>query len=146
MEVTKKLIAKVEHCLQMFKYDIKDYNETIDKMIDIVEEEVNLEQNGTGPTVFYIKNLVAEHYKMDLFFMDSNSRKREYVEPRQIAMYICCNMTKATLKTIGKAFGGRDHSTVIYAKQTVEDLIDTDRQIKNTVLVISKKITDAFTN
>lgn len=49
-------------------------------------------------------------------------------------------MTKASLKSIGTYFGGRDHSTVIHACQTVNDLIDTDKKFKNDVEEIGKRI------
>ncbi|HZH55065.1 MAG TPA: helix-turn-helix domain-containing protein, partial [Sphingobacteriaceae bacterium] len=50
------------------------------------------------------------------------------------------NHTKSSLKSIGAFFGGRDHSTVIYACQTVEDLIETDKKFKSYVQDIQKKL------
>jgi chromosomal replication initiator protein len=55
-------------------------------------------------------------------------------------MYLSKGMTKSSLKTIGAFFGGRDHSTVIYACQTVEDLIQTDKTFRAYVNDIEKKL------
>jgi chromosomal replication initiator protein len=55
-------------------------------------------------------------------------------------MFYAKNMTKASLKSIGTHFGGRDHSTVIHACQTVNDLMDTDKKFKNDVEEIGKRI------
>ena len=62
------------------------------------------------------------------------------VQARQISMYLAKSHTKTSLKSIGAFFGGRDHSTVIYACQTVEDLIDTDKKFKAYVHDIQKKL------
>ena len=70
----------------------------------------------------------------------SKTRKREIVQARQISMFFAKDLTKSSLKTIGMFFGGRDHSTVIHACQTVNDLMETDKQFKNDVVEIGKKI------
>ena len=68
------------------------------------------------------------------------SRKREIVQARQIAMYFCKMYTEASLKSIGGAFGGKDHSTVIHACQTVKDLIDIDKSFEKLVNEVEKKL------
>jgi chromosomal replication initiator protein len=68
------------------------------------------------------------------------TRKREVVRARQIAMYFCKKLTQNSLKTIGLHFGGRDHSTVIHANNTVEDQMETDEQFKSTVEEIGRKL------
>ncbi|MOA07143.1 Chromosomal replication initiator protein DnaA [compost metagenome] len=88
----------------------------------------------------YIQKLVCEYFEIPLEMVKSKTRKREIVQARQISMYLAKNHTKASLKTIGQFYGGRDHSTVIYACQTVEDLIDTDKKFKNWVQDIQKKL------
>ena len=55
--------------------------------------------------------------------MKAKSRKRELVHPRQVAMYLAKEKTDLSLKSIGYHFGGRDHSTVIHAVQTISDLV-----------------------
>lgn len=91
-------------------------------------------------SIDYIQKLVCEYFEVPLDMVKSKTRKREIVQARQISMYLAKNHTKTSLKSIGAFFGGRDHSTVIYACQTVEDLIDTDKKFKSYVQDIQKKL------
>ncbi len=88
----------------------------------------------------YIQKLVCEYFEVPVEMVKSKTRKREIVQARQISMYLSKSHTKTSLKSIGAFFGGRDHSTVIYACQTVEDLIDTDKKFKAYVADIQKKL------
>ncbi len=88
----------------------------------------------------YIQKLVCEYFEVPVEMVKSKTRKREIVQARQISMYLSKAHTKTSLKSIGAFFGGRDHSTVIYACQTVEDLIDTDKKFKAYVQDIQKKL------
>ncbi|MDA9555287.1 chromosomal replication initiator protein DnaA [Pelobium sp.] len=88
----------------------------------------------------YIQKLVCEYFEVPIEMVKSKTRKREIVQARQISMYLAKSHTKTSLKSIGAFFGGRDHSTVIYACQTVEDLIDTDKKFKAYVHDIQKKL------
>ena len=88
----------------------------------------------------FIQKLVCEYFEVPVEMVKSKTRKREIVQARQISMYLAKSHTKTSLKSIGEFFGGRDHSTVIYACQTVEDLIDTDKKFKAYVNDIQKKL------
>ena len=61
-----------------------------------------------------IIQVVAEHYNLTTLDLLSQRRSKEIVYPRQIAMYLCRNMTESPLQEIGKAMGGRDHTTIIH--------------------------------
>lgn len=91
-------------------------------------------------SIEYIEKLVCEYFEVPIEMVRSKTRKREIVQARQISMYLAKSFTKSSLKTIGDFFGGRDHSTVIYACQTVVDLIDTDKKFKGYVHDIQKKL------
>ena len=88
----------------------------------------------------YIQKLVCEYFEVPTEMVKSKTRKREIVQARQISMYLAKNHTKTSLKSIGAFFGGRDHSTVIYACQTVVDLIETDKNFKAYVQDIQRKL------
>lgn len=88
----------------------------------------------------YIQKLVCEYFEVPVDMVKSATRKREIVQARQISMYLSKSLTKSSLKSIGAFYGGRDHSTVIYACQTVEDLIETDKKFKGYVNDIQKKL------
>lgn len=91
-------------------------------------------------SIEYIQKLVCEYFEIPVEAVKSKSRKREIVQARQISMYLAKSHTKSSLKSIGQYFGGRDHSTVIYACQTVDDLIETDKKFKSWVQDIQKKL------
>jgi chromosomal replication initiator protein len=74
-----------------------------------------------------IINAVELVYDVPYSLMNTKTRKREIVEARQVAMYYLKSLTIMTLREVGELFGGRDHSTVIHARQTVEDLMTTDK-------------------
>jgi chromosomal replication initiator protein len=92
-------------------------------------------------TIEAIQDVVGEHLAIEPDLMRAKTRKREVVQARQIAMYFAKDLTKHSLKSIGNHFGGRDHSTVIHALQTVNDLMATDKTYKNSVKEIRKRLT-----
>lgn len=91
-------------------------------------------------TVEEIQRLVAEYFDISVDLLRAKTRKQEIVNARQIAMYLAKDLTNSSLKTIGLNFGGRDHSTVIHACQTVDEQISVDAKFKSTIESITKKI------
>lgn len=91
-------------------------------------------------SVDFIQKTVSEYFKVDLEAMKGKVKKREIVIPRQVAMYFCKRYTQLTLALIGENFGGRDHSTVIHALESVEDMMKTDSNFKASVEELGKKL------
>ncbi len=91
-------------------------------------------------TIDQIQRLVCEYFTIEEDLVRAKTRKREVVQARQVAMYFCKKLTQHSLKTIGLHFGGRDHSTVIHANQSVENQMDTDPKFKEIIEEISNKI------
>ncbi|HTY10485.1 MAG TPA: chromosomal replication initiator protein DnaA [Bacteroidota bacterium] len=91
-------------------------------------------------TVEEIQRLVAEFFDMPPDLLRAKTRKQEIVNARQIAMYLAKEMTNCSLKTIGLHFGGRDHSTVIHAYQSVEDQMKLDSKYRETLHIVKKRI------
>ncbi len=91
-------------------------------------------------SVDFIQKTVADYFKVELESMKGKVKKREIVIPRQVAMYFCKRYTQLTLALIGENFGGRDHSTVIHALESVEDMMKTDANFKNSVEELTKKL------
>jgi chromosomal replication initiation ATPase DnaA len=77
-----------------------------------------------------IIRLVSEFFRIDQTLMMSKTRKREFCQPRMIAIYFVKQRTKLTLKSIGKVFSGLDHATILNAIKVVNDLIETDATIR----------------
>ena len=109
LELTKKVISRI----------VKDSNNEID--------------------IDYIQNTVANYFKITKEKMKDKIRKKEIVIARQVAMYFSKDFTNHSLKSIGSHFGGRDHSTVIHAVQSVNDMIDTDNIFRNSIQDLKKK-------
>ena len=94
----------------------------------------------THITIEEIQRIVCEHLAIPEDLIRAKTRKQEIVNARQIAMYLAKELTNSSLKTIGLHFGGRDHSTVIHAYQTVEDGMSTDPKQKALVHSIRSKL------
>jgi chromosomal replication initiator protein len=73
-----------------------------------------------------IQKRVAEHFTIRLAEMTSSRRARAVARPRQIAMYLAKQLTSRSLPEIGRKFGDRDHTTVLYAVRKIEELKETD--------------------
>jgi chromosomal replication initiator protein len=84
-------------------------------------------------TIEEIQRVVANHFGIPDDLLRAKTRKQEIVNARQIAMYLAKELTNSSLKTIGLHFGGRDHSTVIHAYQTVEDSTHLDNKQKSVI-------------
>jgi len=80
-------------------------------------------------TVEEIQRQVSDHYNIRLSDMIGPKRVRIFARPRQVAMYLCKQMTSRSLPEIGRRFGGRDHTTVMHGVRRIEELRQTDGQI-----------------
>lgn len=80
-------------------------------------------------TVEEIQRKVSEHYNIRLSDMIGPKRVRTYARPRQVAMYLCKQLTSRSLPEIGRRFGGRDHTTVMHGVKRIEELRQQDGQI-----------------
>ena len=72
--------------------------------------------------------------------LQSNTRKREIVQARQIAMFFSKSLTKSSLATIGSQIGDKDHATVLHACKTVNNLIETDKRFRLQLDEIEKRL------
>lgn len=91
-------------------------------------------------SIDFINKVVCEHFDVDENKLREKNRKKEVVIARQIAMYLSKKLTRSSLKTIGLHYGGRDHSTVVHAFNTIEDQISVDKKLSETLNEIKNKI------
>lgn len=70
-----------------------------------------------------IQKAVAKQFSLPVDILTAKTRRKEVVLARQVAMYLCRQMTKESLKEIGNRFGGRDHTTVIHACQAIDEMM-----------------------
>ena len=83
---------------------------------------------------------VAEHFHIKTDDIKGSKRSADIVIPRQIAMYLCREMTSTPLKAIGKLMGNRDHTTVLHGVEKISKEIETSDDLKNTIDIIKKKL------
>ena len=88
----------------------------------------------------WIIEVVAEHHDLSLSDLVSKRKNKEIVIPRQIAMYLCREMTSIPLNTVGELLGGRDHSTIIHGCDKISKELSTNEQLQSTIENLRKKI------
>jgi chromosomal replication initiator protein len=91
-------------------------------------------------TVDEIQKAAAEHFGLKQADLLSERRTRAVTRPRQIAMYVCKQLTTRSYPDIGRRFGGRDHTTVIHAVKRIEELSASDDQIARDVEALTRKL------
>jgi chromosomal replication initiator protein len=91
-------------------------------------------------TLELIQKTVSDYFKIKVADMYSQKRTRAIARPRQVAMWLARDLTPHSLPEIGDAFGGRDHTTVLHACRTINDLRSKDTQLNNDLLVLSQTI------
>ena len=104
--------------------------------VEIVEgllRDVLNEEGRYTISIEVIQKKVAEHFDLRQADMTSKRRPEHIAFPRQIAMYLSRNLTDSSLSTIGEAFGGRDHGTVLHACRQVKDRMEVDASVRQAV-------------
>ncbi|MEL6562943.1 MAG: chromosomal replication initiator protein DnaA [Pseudomonadota bacterium] len=91
-------------------------------------------------TVEEIQRKVSEHYNIRLSDMIGPKRLRSYARPRQVAMYLCKQLTTRSLPEIGRRFGGRDHTTVMHGVRRIEELRQSDGQIAEDLELLRRSL------
>jgi chromosomal replication initiator protein len=91
-------------------------------------------------TIEMIQKQVAEHFRIKVSEMKSDKRIKTLVVPRQIAIFICRELTKASYPEIGEKFGGKDHSTIIHSVKKIEKQLAEDAELRVAVEEIRKKL------
>jgi chromosomal replication initiator protein len=95
--------------------------------------DILVEEASHTLTAEVIQRKVAEHYRIQMSDMTSKRRMQNIAFPRQVAMYLATQLTGMSLVSIGQAFGGRDHGTVIHARKTVVNQMEVDANVRRTV-------------
>lgn len=91
-------------------------------------------------SIEFIQKTTADYFNFPDDMMRAKTRKKEIAQARQIAMYLSKVLTDSSLKTIGLHFGGRDHSTVIHAISTIDEMMAANAKIRDQVDSIKNKI------
>ncbi|MBO7547600.1 MAG: chromosomal replication initiator protein DnaA [Bacteroidales bacterium] len=135
-ELEGALISLIAHATLTHQEDSIELAERITG--HIIEDEQN------DLSIDRIQSAVCDYFNLTRETLVSPSRKRQIVQARQIAMYLCRNLiSNCSLSAIGAEIGGKDHATVLHACTTVSDLMSTDRVFKQYVCDIERMLVPA---
>ena len=115
---------------------LQDSEVTVDLAQDVLKDL--LRTNSRKITIDEIQKKVVEHYNIKLSDMHSPRRSRSVARPRQVAMYLAKSITTRSLPEIGRKFGGRDHTTVIHAIKTIEEIMVNDPSLAEDIELLTR--------
>jgi chromosomal replication initiator protein len=115
---------------------LQDSEITVDLVKDVLKDL--LRTNSRKITIDEIQKKVVEHYNIKLSDMHSPRRSRSVARPRQVAMYLAKSITTRSLPEIGRKFGGRDHTTVIHAIKTIEEIMVNDPSLAEDIELLTR--------
>ncbi len=131
-ELEGVLISLVAHSsLNKTPIDLELAKQVLKNIVEGSESEIGIDK---------ILKTVSDFYNLSIDDLRSKSRKQEIVHARQVAMYFAKEYTKHTLKAIGYHFGGRDHTTVIHALQSVHDEMNSPNGVLDEIDTIKSRL------
>lgn len=93
-------------------------------------------------TIYAIQQAVCKFYQLTLEELKGKKRTKNIVVPRQIAMYLCRELTDSSLPKIGQEFGGKDHTTVLHAYDKIKTIIKKDSALEHEIKTITNNLTN----
>jgi len=114
--------------------------ELTQEVVEHLLKDILQEEGRHSITIEQIQRRVAEHYDVRVADMTSKRRPASIAFPRQVAMYLARELTKASLNEIGEAFGGRDHGTVLHACKLVKKRMGEQDNIRQTISFIDSSL------
>jgi chromosomal replication initiator protein len=114
--------------------------ELTQEVIEHLLKDILQEEGRHSITIEQIQRRVAEHFDVRVADMTSKRRPASIAFPRQVAMYLARELTKASLNEIGEAFGGRDHGTVLHACKLVKKRMTEQDNIRQTISFIDSSL------
>jgi chromosomal replication initiator protein len=114
--------------------------ELTQEVIEHLLKDILQEEARNSITIEQIQRRVAEHFDVRLADMTSKRRPANIAFPRQVAMYLARELTKASLNEIGEAFGGRDHGTVLHACKLVKKRMHEQDSVRQTISFIDSSL------
>ena len=115
-------------------------NLSLNDAIDALADQINKSIGGEKNNIQRIQRIVAEHFQISVEDIRSKKRNANISGPRQIAMYLCRNMTEESFPRIGIEFGGKDHSTVMHSVEKIEKEVKTNKDLANLIEKLKKDI------
>ncbi len=110
------------------------------KLAEIVLKDLVSESDRPDITATTIMAVTAEYFGVTIEDLTGGSRTRVLVQARQIAMYLCRELTELSLPKIGQTFGGRDHTTVMHAERKIRSMMIERRNVYNQITELTSRI------
>lgn len=144
----------IEYIAQNVKSNIRELEGSLNKVIalaNLEKKNITLElaekalidiispREKKTITPEYIVDIVAEHFDITADDIKGSKRSNKIAFPRQIAMYLCREMTNVRLEAIGQ-YLGKDHTTIMYGSNKIEAELENSDSLKNTINILKKKI------
>jgi chromosomal replication initiator protein len=136
--ISKRSIRELEGNLKKVKMFSELQGLSID--IDLVKRVLATHETQSTISLEDIQKMVADHFKVRVIDLKSTTRAKQIVVPRQTAMYLIKRTLDRSLVDIGRAFGGKDHTTVMNALQRVDFLMQKDMGFRNDVEELTTRI------
>ena len=137
----KSNIRELEGALNKIKaFGNLEKGEATLPLVEQILKDIISPEKKKAVTPDYIINVVAEHFDVSIEDIKSNKRSSRIVFPRQIAMYLCRDLTDNSLKAIGQYIGNRDHTTVKHGIEKIEKEVEKSPTTQNTIEILKKKI------
>ncbi len=154
IEIDDDILEVIDLIAEKVKFNIRELESALTRIISyskifnqkitvrFARENLNdiFSTNDFNITCESIKKTVCKRYNIKISDIESAKRKREFSHPRQIAMYLCRELTDCSLPKIGEAFGGRDHTTVLHAYEKISSEIKTDSILYDEIKTIKEII------
>ncbi|WP_179378354.1 chromosomal replication initiator protein DnaA [Jannaschia marina] len=125
--------------MRLFAYaDLVKQSVTLEQAQDVLGDLLRASERKL--TIDDIMKATCEHYALRMSDMTSARRSRTVARPRQMAMYLAKKLTPRSYPEIGRKFGGRDHTTVLYAVRKIEELMASDDQLAEDAQLLQRKL------
>ena len=147
IEVTPEVRAVIELIAERIKKNVRELESSFTQVVTLAPlmgEQINvsfakktlknmLRNQESVITIEGIKRAVCKYYNVKMQDMDSKKRMRAIAYPRQIAMYLSKELTDYSLPKIGESFGGRDHTTVLYACNKIREDMKMSAELRDDI-------------
>ncbi len=122
-------VSDLEQCLARIVTYASLHTQSIDESLAEMVLQQAFAEREQAVTAPRIQQTVAAHFGLKISELRSKRRQRALVFPRQVAMYLCRELTEASLPEIGRHFGGRDHTTVLHSCAKIARMEETDESV-----------------
>jgi chromosomal replication initiator protein len=149
LQLSKEQILTLSQKFQDFRYlqgiliKLLAFKELVRKNLDQKDFEHILnnteEKTDQELTPEYILQAVSEHFNVSTEELKGNKRLQSIVRPRQMAMYLCRHLLGVSFSSLGRIFGGKDHSTVLYSVKKIDKLQKVNKETKDLLITLENK-------